>query len=107
VQVRRICAGVLFRKGAAIRSPGRYYAGHGLAFPPLWVGGVPAMVFGVTTPAASPLLAASDARSIYGLTHPDAVRLFRFRVHTIDRGHSLAELMGLARLLGSSPPRRS
>jgi len=65
------------------------------------------MVFGVTTPTALPLLAASDARYFCGLTHPDAVRLFRFRMHTIDRGHSLTELTGLARLLGSSPPRRS
>ena len=85
VQARRTCAGGLLKKGAAIRSPGRFLAvGHGLTAPPCGAGGIPALVFGVTTPTASPSLAASDARFVRGLTHPDAVRLFRFRVHTID-----------------------
>ena len=86
---------------AAIRSPGRFLAvGHGLTAPPLWVEGVPALVFGVTTPTASPSLAASDARSVCGLTHPGAVKLLRFRVHTIDRGHSLADITGCPDLSG-------
>jgi len=67
-------------------------------------GGVPAMVFGVTTPTASPLLAVSDARYVCGLTHPGAVKLLRFRVHTIDRGHSLSEITGFPDCWGHRPP---
>jgi len=71
LQGRRTCAGGTAKKGAVIRSPGRFLAaGHGLTAPPCKVGGYLAVVFGVTIPSASLLLAASDARSVCGLTHP-------------------------------------
>ena len=76
---------------------------------PVLGGGVPAMVFGVTTPTASPLLAASDAHSICGLTHPARLAAAPIlQVHTIDGAVMLLKaLVVLARRfwgLGTPPP---